>query len=390
MKGNKGETSLSRKVPSSRTGSKIDSRSEPMQQLETDQDELVENQRAVTEVSDEYRVLYDSAPVGYLTVARDGTITTANAMASEILRVREEKLAGKNLFHLFLWEDRIALQRHFHDVVSATRPKSCDLRLYPNRPPTEVRLVSIAGRRKNDEFFVVISDITEQREARQKARDSQRLSVICAASATLAHEIANPLNGIFSTLQRMERDATRNISTVSDLVTHIQNIKVQVERLRSLVNDIRELARPPRLRCSRLFLNNLIEHCVSLEGTRLSERRIEVNRRFASQLQIQGDETKLSEAIVNLIENAMDAMRSGGILTIFTYDTNSNVCLEIKNTGQPLPQNIDVFEPFVTSKKHGLGIGLTVVKQIISGHGGSITYHSSPWGTTFHVGLPGV
>jgi signal transduction histidine kinase len=102
---------------------------------------------------------------------------------------------------------------------------------------------------------------------------------------------------------------------------------------------------------------------------------------------IDGD--KIKQALLNLIKNAAEAMPQGGRITIDADYANDTVVLEITDTGQGIPLDIDAFEPFVTTKKEGTGIGLVIVRQILTAHEGRISYRSTPGKeTTFRVELP--
>ena len=101
------------------------------------------------------------------------------------------------------------------------------------------------------------------------------------------------------------------------------------------------------------------------------------------------DRDKIKQVLLNLIRNAAEAMPSGGKITIEVRATDNAVLLDITDTGIGIPLDMDVFEPFVTTKKEGTGIGLVIVRQIVTAHGGKISYRSRPGeGTRFRIELP--
>ena len=103
----------------------------------------------------------------------------------------------------------------------------------------------------------------------------------------------------------------------------------------------------------------------------------------------QRGEEKLKQTMANLCENAADAMPNGGTLTLQGYRNRDEMNLEIADTGIGIAPGVNVFELFTTNKPHGTGLGLAVVRQIVSAHGGRVDYHSEPGnGTTFTVTLP--
>jgi signal transduction histidine kinase len=93
--------------------------------------------------------------------------------------------------------------------------------------------------------------------------------------------------------------------------------------------------------------------------------------------------------LLNVLKNAGEAMPQGGSISIAGFVANESIILEVADTGEGIPLDVDAFEPFVTTKKEGTGVGLVVVRQILNAHGGRISYRSKPGeGTTFRIELP--
>ena len=104
---------------------------------------------------------------------------------------------------------------------------------------------------------------------------------------------------------------------------------------------------------------------------------------------ISGDEERLKQVVANLADNAVDAMPEGGTLTVRAYRDRNELCLELADTGIGISPGVNIFELFTTTKSHGTGLGLAVVRQIVSAHGGRVDYRSEPGnGTIFTVRLP--
>jgi signal transduction histidine kinase len=104
---------------------------------------------------------------------------------------------------------------------------------------------------------------------------------------------------------------------------------------------------------------------------------------------VMADSEKLTRVLLNLCKNALDAMPGGGRLALRCYRNENHVCLEIEDSGSGIPKQMNIFEPFVTSKPNGWGLGLAIVQQIISAHNGTIAYTSELGkGTIFKICLP--
>ena len=101
------------------------------------------------------------------------------------------------------------------------------------------------------------------------------------------------------------------------------------------------------------------------------------------------DSGKFTQALVNLCKNAVEAMPRGGTLTVKGSNSGGQVTLEVSDTGVGIPEGVDIFEPFITTKPEGTGLGLPIARQIIAGHGGTLNYVSElEKGTTFIISLP--
>jgi two-component system sensor histidine kinase AtoS len=104
---------------------------------------------------------------------------------------------------------------------------------------------------------------------------------------------------------------------------------------------------------------------------------------------VSADRDKLKQVILNLYKNGAEAMPGGGKITVKASSTETGVLVEITETGTGIPPGMDIFEPFATTKLGGTGIGMVVVRQVATAHGGSITYLSEPGkGTSFFIALP--
>ena len=139
-----------------------------------------------------------------------------------------------------------------------------------------------------------------------------------------------------------------------------------------------------------LKLNSLIDDILRSEAVPFTAGGIRVRPDIAANLPpIQADEKLLKQALLNLFKNAADAMPNGGVLRVAAGADVRSVCLELADTGVGIPPDVDVFQPFVTSKPGGVGLGLVITRHIVETHGGKITYRSQPGrGTTFCVTLP--
>jgi signal transduction histidine kinase len=234
-------------------------------------------------------------------------------------------------------------------------------------------------------------EVAERQRAEGKLRQSERLAAIATAAAKLAHEIGNPLNGLATTVQLLERALARPQPLAEDMLRSIvSDLKQEINRLQSLLHGWRTLARPHQLNLQPTSLATLTAEVLKAQVPYYLERGIQLEQRFSPEFPlVMADQEKLAQVLHNLCKNAVEAMPQGGTLTIRGSSTAAHVSLEVHDTGVGIPEGLSIFEPFTTTKEAGTGLGLAIVQQIVAAHGGTIAYTNPPsQGTTFTVTLP--
>ncbi len=157
-----------------------------------------------------------------------------------------------------------------------------------------------------------------------------------------------------------------------------------------LVREFSSLSRRQKYDFRPVSLAAAAAEVLELESANYRDLGIRVERRFAEDLPlVSADAEKLKQAILNLVKNAVEAMPRGGALTLRARRSDDRALLEVTDTGLGIPEGVDIFEPFATTKPSGTGLGLVIVRQIVSAHGGTVSYASERGrGTVFTVSLP--
>jgi PAS domain S-box-containing protein len=236
-----------------------------------------------------------------------------------------------------------------------------------------------------------VMDITEKVRLQEQLVERERLAAIGTTAATFAHEVGNPLNSMYMAAQLLERRLARKRDLVDDtLTTPLRNLMSEIRRLTVLLEEFRGLARRQKLNLRPTSLALLVADLLAVETPAYAARGIKVEPVFPPDLPaIIADDEKLKQVLLNLCKNAAEAMPHGGTLTLHAHNSGERVRLEVSDTGIGIPAGVDIFEPFTTTKPQGTGLGLTVVRQIVSAHRGTLTYHSVPGeGTIFTLMLP--
>lgn len=227
----------------------------------------------------------------------------------------------------------------------------------------------------------------------EQVRRSERLAALGEMAAGLAHEVRNPLGIIRSATELLgeQKDSGGSRSELTSSVIE------EVERLNTVVSDFLDFARPVAPRKEPLDIALLISRVLALLETEAAQRGITLkwNSPEGSFPQVEGDETMLHRAILNLCKNSLEAMDNGGTLSVDVRTKAAGdspaMIVSVHDTGPEIPEEIrsKIFNPFFTTKSEGTGLGLALVHQIIDSHGGSVTFSSQEGqGTTFLVSLP--
>jgi len=216
----------------------------------------------------------------------------------------------------------------------------------------------------------------------------EKLAMLGEMAATVAHEIRNPLTAIRGFAQRIarKREGDERVCNYCEVIVE------EVDRLDRVVKDVLDFARRFSPKLAPTDLNALLKETVELLQDELVENNILFVPSFDLSLpKINVDAKQIKQVLVNLIQNARQAMPSEGTLTISTERQGDWVVLAISDTGPGIPpENLErIWEPFFTTRTHGTGLGLALARRIIEEHGGRIEVESTVGeGTTFRIFLP--
>jgi signal transduction histidine kinase len=227
------------------------------------------------------------------------------------------------------------------------------------------------------------------RALQKRLIEKERLAAIGTTAAELTHEIRNPLHGMILATDLLEHQL-RQRQEDGLVLSSVRALKNQTLRLAILLRKFSVLARPQCLTLQPTNLGELVHEVLAAELPLYTLRGIAVEQRVTPDLPLLHiDQDKLTQVVLNLCKNAVEAMPQGGTLTVLVHNSGNQVHVEITDTGEGIPADVDIFAPFVTTKNKGSGLGLPIVRQIVDAHGGTLTYTSAPGiGTTFVVALP--
>ncbi len=227
--------------------------------------------------------------------------------------------------------------------------------------------------------------------SRQELVRASKMAVLGELGAVLAHEVRTPLGILRSSAQIL----MRNPGLGSDGMELMHFIESETERLDRLVSTLLDTARPPRLQPVDCNLHELLARCVQMhdlkgggQSSLDSPIRLELN---ATAPHIVADPEQLQQVFFNLLSNAHEAAGRDGCVALSTFDAPAGICIECEDSGPGVPPELEsaIFEPFVSRRTGGFGLGLAVVRQIVAAHNGAIRVGTSRWGgARFTVCIP--
>ncbi len=233
----------------------------------------------------------------------------------------------------------------------------------------------------------------ELEQAYATLRHAEKLSALGRLSATVAHEINNPLNGIIGLSDLIKEECPPDCPVNPHLHKDLNQIDRQLQAIAKLVRQLRDFGKPPSQERYPVVLNQVVQDVLHLVGKELRKRKIEVVQELDPDLPpVYAAPEQIGEVLMNLVLNAQDAMPEGGHLILRTGVRDEQVCLEVSDNGGGIPSEDfeRIFEPFFTTKgRQGTGLGLAICYSIVREHGGEIRVESKvEQGSTFTVLLP--
>lgn len=254
--------------------------------------------------------------------------------------------------------------------------------------PIELSVTKV-GMDDEARYAAFIRDITETAQLRERLLERERLVAIGTTSAKFAHEVGNPLNGMMMNLQLIQRRIAKQVPA-AELAPLVVRVEKEVRRLANLLTEFRGMSRRQPFELRRVEPHAFLHAFAADHRPTCESHGVQLELDLASELPaVQIDRAKLTQVLLNLVKNATEAMADGGRITMRAREEGVHVVLEVVDQGPGIPADLDVFEPFLTTKREGTGLGLAVARQIVAGHGGELGYETTPGqGTTFMIRLP--
>ena len=257
--------------------------------------------------------------------------------------------------------------------------------------PTEINFRPSLFKGKNYNLCIV-RDITKRVEMEKESRETERMAYIGKLTASLSHEIRNPLSSIKMNLQILNK----NILWKGNDRERLQISEKEIKRLEGILRELLNFAKPVSLQRTPTNINHIIYYCVELLEIKFHRKSIDYEINIDLSLkELPADKGKIEQVIINLLLNALDSVDDFGKIIISTKKENNNeqscFVISVEDDGRGISKQalINIFEPFYTTKTKGTGLGLANVKRIVEAHGGIVkVLNAKGTGTIFKVFIP--
>jgi PAS domain S-box-containing protein len=324
------------------------------------------------------------------------------------LEPHDVKHTWSSFVHLVDPEDRARVQLA---ILTALKPHGAlEVEYRINRPDGQARWVMSKGRTYCDSagepmrMVGLTMDITERKQLEHDLLRTQsdlarvsRLLTLGELTSSIAHEVNQPLVAVVTNGDACMRWLTAEPPNLDKVRESLVWIVKEGKRAGEIIKRIRELAKNKAPQKTELLVNDVITEVINLAGSELSNNQVTLRTEFASDLPIVcGDRVQLQQVILNLIANAIDAMKSihqhPRELSISSRATDDGqILITVRDCGMGVEPNIleNVFKAFFTTKKEGMGLGLSISRTIVEAHGGRMwALSNNDQGATFQFTLP--
>lgn len=341
-----------------------------------------------------YEGAVELARVIVVGIDRAGHVVLFNREAERVTGYARDEVLGLSFVEVLAPED---LRSTYAAAFDAASPEDATLPLLTRSKKIRYVTWQLArpegGVDDDVVLFVIGQDVTEERAARQRQEQQERLAAVGTLAAGLAHEIRNPLNGAQLHISFLERALAKGGAS-SDAVEAVHVVRDEIRRLARLVTDFLDFARPRPLKLAPTTAQGVTERARQLVQSQAETANVELVLDIPdAEIPFEADAERLGQVLLNLLQNAIEAAgdeaAGGGHVVLRARREPRHVRIEVEDDGPGLPPgNAPVFDAFFSTKPTGTGLGLAIVHRIVTDHGGAVDVESRPGMTRFQVTLP--
>jgi PAS domain S-box-containing protein len=329
---------------------------------------------------------------GLLLFTRDGRAVMVSPAVENFLGLPADQLLGRKASEIFppdhpLRSALVLIEDEFEPIAAAEVDiPASDPSLPPQRIGVSVQVISEGGTRMG--ALVTLRDLQSLETISRQLQVSERLAALGRVTAGVAHEVKNPLNSMRLWLENLKESLPPGDGMPRQAVAVLDS---EIDRLDSVVKRFLDFMRSQELRLEETNLDELLQEVSAIARPQMERAHVQLEKQYADLPPVRVDRPLLTQALLNLVFNAIQAMPSGGTLTFGLERRGESAEIRIEDTGQGIAPELRgrVFQLFFTTRPGGSGIGLASAYKAIQLHDGSIDFDSQVGrGTTFRIELP--
>ncbi|AMV44297.1 PAS domain-containing sensor histidine kinase [Paraburkholderia caribensis] len=330
----------------------------------------------------------DAIPAMVWSTAEDGRLLYLNRRWTDYgVKVSNGADVWRDIVHS---DDIETLESAWHQAISTGSPFEVTARVRLGSGEYRCMIIGAAplrdGKGRVRRWYGVNTDIEERRQAEQALERSReelahvtRITMLGELAASIAHEVTQPLAAIVTSGEAGMRWLDRDVPDLEEVRDSVEQMTDDARRATEIIRQIRAMAKRKDRDNAPVDLNSIVEQSIDLMRRELQSQDVEVSQIYEPSLWVRGDRVQLQQVIINLLMNAVQAM-SGvtnrkRLLTVSTRRVeDANVQVKVEDSGHGISKESasSLFTPFFTTKKEGMGMGLSICRSIVEGHGGRI------------------
>ncbi len=303
-------------------------------------------------------------------------ITLFNKASENLFKTKGDQTINKDLSDLSS-EIYLSLSDYCKDNNEDCADVSIDTKIGDEKKYLNLNFTRNRDEAGKNNFIIVINDLTESRRLEEESKRKEKLSAMGELASGVAHEIRNPINAIGMIAQRLDKEfkVEKDSEEYHSITKLLRN---EVSRINKIITQFLSYAKPLSLQLKRIDSKNFFNDIYRLFVDQAKSKGARLVKLSDLSLEMTVDPELLKQSLMNLMQNAVDAVYSNGAIEINYFKKEDDLIIEVSDNGKGIPEHIKnkIFDLYFTTKPEGTGLGLSIVQKIIAEHNGTIEVFS--------------
>ena len=307
-----------------------------------------------------------------IVVDEQNKITLFNKSSQQLFMKNEEEVLNKGVSEL-----SSAISNTLNEYCKNNDDKCADVSIEISIKD-ELKYLNLNFTRNKDDggkdnYIIVINDLTDARKLEEESKRKEKLSAMGELASGVAHEIRNPINAIGMIAQRLDKEfKVENESDEYHSITSL--LRSEVTRINKIITQFLSYAKPLDIQLKKVNSKEFFDDIYRLYSEQAKLKKVELKKLSDQSFEMMIDPELIKQSLMNLVQNALDAVDKNGKVEINYFKKENNLIIEITDNGKGIPGKIKnkIFDLYYTTKSEGTGLGLSIVQKIIAEHKGTI------------------